>query len=643
MGGIYTNHQAQSPMKDRILLLHLLMLTACCLVACSSRTKPFPGEQSADSIPRTLIPQPVSVAWKPGVFVINADTILCSAPEFVAIANAMARQFRRATGFPLEVVSPGTANAANAIYLLMDRSLEAQGDEAYRIEVMPRQIRLSAPRRPGAFYACQTLRQLLPHAIEETRPSEAVAWNVPCVDIVDSPRFSWRGYMLDSARHFQTPDEIKRLMDLLALHKINRLHWHLIDDQGWRLPVPAYPELIRQAAFRPNANAFLNYRPKESPDNYGGYYSHEEIRALVAYAQERNITVVPEIEMPGHTLAALVAYPELSCRGTRPGELGETWIYKDVYCAGNDDTFVFLEAVLDVVLDLFPSSWIHVGGDEVPKDRWQECPKCRERIRKEGLRNEAELQGYFMRRIESYLQKHDRILIGWDDIMEGGLSPSAMMQTYREPRYGIEAAQRGNRVIFSTHLYVYFDYSHEATPVEKTYSFDPVTEDLAPETARNIVGIEGCQWLGNVSRRHLEATGEIMPARMIEHNSFPRLLALAEIAWSPKEARNWGDFRERLREYRHRLDLLEVHYYPDPALVPPAAPTPTACRLSPSQPIPQVSEQTPTDPEETNPLPPPSPNGGADRAPHALTHTPPTRNRPDTDSRHEGLRINLLL
>ncbi len=540
-----------------IFLLFLLFLAGGCAGIANTADKEV--TQSKEKPP--LIPQPVSVEWTQGEFSFNDDTSIYTVPEFEGIAVMMAEKFQRINNAPLSINTFSTPRVSNAIIVIQDYQMQDYGKEAYQLTVTPERIFIRAAEKKGAFYAFQTLRQMLPHDIERQDPVN-ISWEIPGVQILDYPRFTWRGYMLDSARHFQTIDEIKRIIDLLALHKINRFHWHLIDDQGWRMDIPQYPKLTEISAFRPNANAFLNYIPSDSADNYGGYYTHEEIHELVKYASQRNITIIPEIEMPGHTLSSLMAYPELSCRGKEPGELGETWIYKDVYCAGNEDTFTFLEDVLDIVFELFPSPWIHVGGDEVPKDRWQECPKCQSRIEEEGLRDEEELQSYFMRRMEEYLSKNGRQLIGWDDIMEGGLSDSAIVQTYREPEFGINAANMGNQVIFSTHLFVYFDYNHEGTPITKTYSFEPVTEDIHPDKVDNILGIEACQWLGNVSRRYLENTGEIMPAQRIEYQTFPRLLAMSEVAWSPREARNWNNFQCRLRRYRTRLDRLGVNYYP---------------------------------------------------------------------------------
>jgi hexosaminidase len=410
------------------------------------------------------------------------------------------------------------------------------------------------------------LRQLLSAEIERDAPVAGVGWCVPCGKIEDRPRFAWRGYMLDSARFFQPVEFIKRTIDLLALHKLNRFHWHLVDDQGWRLEIRSHPELTRIGAFRPNANARLNYLPKDPGDRYGGYYTQDEVREIVAYARARHVTIIPEIEMPGHCLSALVTYPDLSCRGETPSELGDAWIYRDVYCAGSEATFAFLEDVLTEAIELFPSPWIHVGGDECPKDRWKECPKCQARIRAEGLKNEDELQSYFIRRVESFLNHQGRRLIGWDDILQGGLPPRATVQTYRDIEYGIEAANQGRDLIVSTHLYCYLDYDYQGMPVEKSYSFEPAFSDIATEQANHLLGIEGCQWLGNVSRLYLESTGKVMPVSRIEYQTYPRLLALAEVAWSPREARDWNDFRMRLNRYGERLDAMGVGYYRDPLI-----------------------------------------------------------------------------
>lgn len=536
-----------------------VLLISPVILNCASVQEPIEISNKREP---ALIPRPVSIKWRKEAFHLDAGTEIYADKALSATADYMAEFLRRSSAYTFPVNPLINKQVSNAIIVVNDNRLKSYGKEAYELLVTPERIVIAANHEKGAFYGFQTLRQLLPNEIENIQPPETVSWRVPGVEITDYPRFSWRGYMLDSSRHFQTIEEIKRVIDLLALHKINRFHWHLIDDQGWRLEVPGYPQLTEIGSFRPNANTFLNYQPADPPENYGGYYSHEEIRSLVNYAAERHITVIPEIEMPGHTLSALVSYPELSCRGKMPEELGQTWIYKDVYCAGKEETFTFLKDVLDVTMELFPSPWIHVGGDEVPKDRWQECLFCQERIKEEGLQDEEELQSYFMQRIESYLALNNRQLIGWDDIMEGGASPSAIVQTYREPKYGIKAANQGNQVIFSTHLYVYFDYNHEGTPISKTYSFEPVTAEIEPRGVDNILGIEACMWLCNVSRRYLEKTGDIMPAERIEYQTFPRLLALAEISWSPKKARNWKDFQNRLKKYRNRLDAMDVNYYP---------------------------------------------------------------------------------
>ncbi len=513
-----------------------------------------------------VIPRPAAMKALEGAFTITSDTTIHADEHSWDVAVRFADALRRATGFVLLLqVHDPEQDTSNAITVSVDAEREELGDEGYTLRVTPKRIDIAARTRAGAFYACQTLRQLLPAEIEQSKPVSGVTWTLPCVEIEDAARFGWRGCMLDSARHFQNKEYIKRFIDLLALHKMNRLHWHLADDQGWRVEIESRPKLTEVAAFRPNANARLNYLPKEPSDRYGGFHTQEDLREIVAYAKDRHVTLVPEIEMPGHCLASLMAYPELSCTGT-PSELGDRWIYNDVYCPGNDETFAFIEDVLSEVVELFPSPWIHIGGDECPKDRWQACPKCQERIKKEGLKDEHELQSYFVRRVEAMLHEKGRRLIGWDEILEGGLAPRATVQSWRNMEHGQTAATQGHDVVMSPTSHCYLDYDYEKTPVQKTHSFEPIPPGLAADNVHHILGVECCMWLGNVSRRHLEKTGEILPTSGIEYQAFPRLIALAEVGWSPKDARDWHDFRERLRRHGERLDALNVGYYRDPSI-----------------------------------------------------------------------------
>jgi hexosaminidase len=336
-----------------------------------------------------------------------------------------------------------------------------------------------------------------------------------------------------------------------------------VDDQGWRIEIQGYPKLTEIGAWRPNLAARLNYLPNDRGERYGGFHTREDLREIVAYAAQRHVTIVPEVEMPGHTLAALMAYPELSCTGGDFPQLGDAWIYKDVYCPGNEKTFEFLEGMFSELLDLFPSPWIHIGGDECPKDRWKACPKCQARIRQEGLADEHELQSYFVRRIEQILHDRGRRLVGWDEILEGGLAPRATVQSWRGTAAGVRAAKAGHDVVMSPTSHCYLDYTYQKTPVQKTYSFDPVPSAIPDDKVHHILGVECCMWLGNVSTRHLARTGQILPPSGIDHQMFPRAIALSEVAWSPREARQWSDFRERLQRHAKRLELRGVNFARD--------------------------------------------------------------------------------
>ena len=387
----------------------------------------------------------------------------------------------------------------------------------------------------------QTLRQLV-----------APDGTVPAVEIADKPCFAHRGGMLDSGRHFWTVDEVKRFIDILAMHKLNRFHWHLSEDQGWRIEIKRYPLLTQIGSIRKETVIGRYDKTDESRNRYdgtpyGGFYTQDDIRDIVAYAAERYIEVIPEIDMPGHMLGALAAYPALGCRG----EGYEVWthwgISKDVLCAGKEATFEFVENVLEEVLGLFPSKLIHVGGDECPKDRWKECPACRKRIREEGLANEDELQSYFMHRVEKWLHKHGRELIGWDEIMSGGISKSAVIMAWTDQFRGTEAAKKGNRVIMTPKWNCYLDYAQTSHPeklepigptrylsVRQVYRLDPY-DRLKPDQYRNILGIQGNLW-----------TEYIADFGHVQRMTLPRMAAIAEIAWA-YDRKDYDDFRRRAK------------------------------------------------------------------------------------------------
>jgi len=411
------------------------------------------------------------------------------------------------------------AGGDDAITLTSDDADLTLGNEGYELQVTPTRITVRAPEPAGLFYGSQTLDQLL-----ASRP-------IPALRMVDRPRFRWRGLMLDEARHFFGKKFVKRVIDLLALHKLNIFHWHLCDDQGWRLEIKKYPRLTEVGAWR-----------AAEGQPYGGFYTQADIHDVVTYARSRFVTVVPEIEMPGHATAALASYPELSCAGG-PFDVATRWgIFEDVFCAGNDATFAFLEDVLGEVLELFPSKFIHIGGDECPKTRWKTCSKCQKRIRDERLNDERELQSYFIRRIGRFLNVHGRQLIGWDEILEGGLAPHAAVMSWRGMTGAVAAARAGHDVVVSPTSHCYLDYSYEKLDLETAYSLDPIPAELTDEQHNHILGAQGNMWT--------ELTPTVVD---VERQIWPRLCALAEVAWSPPGQRDFAGFSARLTTHLHQL------------------------------------------------------------------------------------------
>lgn len=518
----------------------------------------------------TVIPKPMETKLTDGHFTLKQTSAIYyentvpEAAEIKAVARYLADQLRPSTGLSLVVLEQSKAQVpADSFLLTTENSDAALGDEGYELLVTKSNVILRAPKPAGLFYGVQTLRQLLPPQIESRKKVLGVDWTIPCVEITDKPRFAWRGSLLDCCRQFMSVPFVKRYIDLFAYHKMNRFHWHLTDDPGWRIEIKKYPKLTEISAWRNSGPGPLRSwdNPPQTDEMYGGYYTQDDIKDVVDYAKSRYVTVVPEIEMPGHSSSALVAYPELSCTGG-PFKVQNTMgISDDVYCAGNEKTFEFLEDVLNEVVELFPSLYIHIGGDECPKKRWEKCPKCQARIKAEGLKDEHELQSYFVKRIEKVLLSKNRRLIGWDEILEGGLAPQATVQSWRGMKGAIEAARQGHDVVASPTTHCYFDYPHSkeqaasfpkwmgVLPTEKVYTFEPLPEDLTPAQQRHILGGEGNIWT------------EVAPQEQVDSRAYPRLTALAETLWSPKELRNWDDFSGRLQSHYKRLDVLGVDYY----------------------------------------------------------------------------------
>ena len=538
------NKQTQF-LKLTIAIINLLMITGCAIAATTIDT----GEIS-------IIPKPMEIKPAPGHFALKYKTAIYAesgSADVKTIANYLAERIRPATGFSLivsDVVKDKTP--ADSILITTKGSNKDLGEEGYELVVSENNIILSAPHPAGLFYGVQTIRQLLPVQIESKGKIAGISWTIPCVVIRDKPRFGWRGSLLDSSRHFISKEFVNRYIDLLAYHKMNRFHWHLTDDGGWRIEIKKYPKLTDIGAWRGSGE-----------NRYGGYYTQEDIKDIVEYAKSRYVMVVPEIEMPGHSVAAFAAYPQLSCAGG-PFKVSTRYdVHKDVYCAGNDETFEFLENVLSEVVELFNSPYIHIGGDECPKDRWQQCPKCQRRLKTEGLKDELELQSYFIKRIGKFLQSKSRRIIGWDEILEGGPAPDATIQWWRDVNDAIAVAKQGHDVIASPYSHCYFDYPHSkeqmiseslpswmsVLPLKKVYSFEPVPEGLDPEQRQHILGGEGNVWT------------EIASQQTVDSWAYPRLTALAEVLWSPKDVRSWDDFQTRLKVHYKRFDILGVDYY----------------------------------------------------------------------------------
>lgn len=427
-------------------------------------------------------------------------------------------------------------------------------NEAYTLHIDRKGVKVKGGKA-GLFYAMQTLKQLA-----YNRDGEALT--LPCIDINDKPRFKYRGLLLDVARIYQRPEFIKKLIDQMAYYKLNVLHLHLTEDAGWRIEIKSHPELTRYGAWRTSTQIGPD---GDNQDNlpHGGYYTQAELRDLVKYAEARQVTIIPEIDMPGHMMAALCSHPELSCTGG-PFTIPLTWgVKKDILCAGNETTYTLLEDVLKEVMQVFPSRYIHLGGDEAPKDRWNKCPKCQELIRKEGLKDANALQGYFMRRIEKMVNAHGRHIIGWDETLEGGISEDATIMSWRGERGGIAAANSGHDVIMAPTDYFYFDYyqsddrgseplaaSWGATvDLRKTYSYEPASSSIPADKLKHIIGVQACLW------------GEkVQTERMVEYMAYPRILALAELAWSERGRRNYSDFQKRLSFQLLHLDSSGVAF-----------------------------------------------------------------------------------
>lgn len=511
-----------------------------------------------DSPPgHSIVPIPTSVTPGTGSFVLGPSTAIRVAEstdtEAKRVADLWATPFRTAAALPLPIAEQGQ------IVVSVDTSAEP---ESYRLDVTEDEITVVGGDHAGLFYGLQTLSQLMP-AASETGGTAGGTIEITAVSIEDAPRFEYRGMHLDVARHFYGPDFVKHYLDLLARYKINRFHWHLTEDQGWRIQIDAYPRLTEVGAYRNQTQ--IGHGSEEfngDGQRYGGFYTKDEIRDIVAYAEDRFITVIPEIEMPGHAQAALAAYPEYACT-EGPFDVAMTWgVFEDIYCP-YEETFTFLETVLGEVIELFPGEYIHVGGDEAPKTRWEESEYVRLLMQREGLKEVEEVQGWFIARIGRFLSANGKRLIGWDEILEGGIPPDATVMSWRGVLGGIEASRRGHEVVMTPYSHLYLDYYQSQDqegepfaiggflPLDTVYSYEPVPEQLRAGDAARIIGAQANVW-----------TEYMKTPDHVEYMLLPRMLALSEVVWGTKENRDFDGFVERLPWHFARFDALGVNYRP---------------------------------------------------------------------------------
>ncbi len=503
-----------------------------------------------------IIPKPVTQKILKGKFILGPGTRIIPESNDLRQSAGYLQNFIREK-YGIQTKTAEKKPAGDYIRLFITDTISHT--EGYVLQVRDKGVEITGSTPAGVFYGIQTFLQMLD---PQAGNKEQIA--VQAAKIYDHPRFEWRGQHLDVGRHFFSVGFIKNLLDVMAMHKLNTFHWHLTEDQGWRIEIKQYPELTETGAWRDSTLRGQKsvYPPGYNTERYGGYYTQKEIKEVVQYAKERNITVVPEIEMPGHCLAALAAYPEYSCTGG-PFEVATEWgVFEDVFCAGKEETFTFLQNILDEVIQLFPGEYIHIGGDEVPKARWSNCKDCQRRIREEGLEDEAELQSYFIKRIEKYLHRKNKKLIGWDEILEGGLPERAVVMSWRGMEGGIEAAGAHHPTIMTPwtpcYFYVYQGKYREpvaggdCTLLSNVYHFDPVPGELSEAEAKYILGGQGCAWT------------EYMPDREVaEYMIFPRLSALSEVLWSPKSRMDWQDFLFRMDAQYLRMDYFDINYRVD--------------------------------------------------------------------------------
>ena len=521
-----------------------LIILCLCIAWCSLAQNAY----NIIPLPKSLKPAEGNFTIKKGISVyINSD-------EFSPSANLLALQIKNASGQTVPVKIAKSASSG-----IVFSKNDALGDEEYRLQVTSKKVEIQAKTGKGAFYGLQTLLQLMPAPIYGNELS-TVALTVPNCLIEDAPRFSYRGLMLDVGRYFFSVDAVKRYIDLMAIYKLNTFHWHLTEDQGWRIEIKKYPLLTSISSVR--KESMLAHYPDQKYDGkpHGGFYTQEQIKEVVAYATSKYIQVIPEIEMPGHSTAVLAAYPQFGANGDKILQVKTKWGVAEDILFPREETFTFLEDVLTEVMALFPGQYIHIGGDECPKIQWKESRFCQDLIKKLGLKDENELQSYFIRRIDKFVTSKGKKLLGWDEILEGGISPNAMVMSWRGTKGGIEAAKQNHDVVMSPNSYFYIDYYQSEAktepiaiggflPLSKCYSFEPDLPELTAEEAKHVVGIQANLWTEYISN---------LP--YAEYMTYPRALALSEVSWSPKGSKNYEDFKKRLKGHMPSMDALKINY-----------------------------------------------------------------------------------
>ncbi len=510
----------------------------------------------------SIIPIPTEYSLDEGAFAFDQKTILyadSSDEEVQKIVEDFQSQFRTVSGMLLPIKPLSKFDYQNNSVVFHLNSSNNLGDEGYSFKATSNQILIEANKPAGLFYAVQTLYQLLPPEVVKTEVARAVDWVVPAVTITDIPAYEWRGLHLDTGRHISSIAFIKKYLDQMAAHKLNTFHWHLTEDQGWRLQIKKYPLLTEVGAYRDSTLVGHYGTGKYDGKRYGGYYTQDEAREIVAYAKDRYITVVPEIEMPGHATAAVASYPKLGNTG-KPVKPVTTWgVFPDIFNV-EESTFDFLEDVLVEVLEIFPSEYIHIGGDEAPKDQWEASERIQFKIDSLGLKDEHELQSYFITRIEKFLNSKGRQIIGWDEILEGGLAPNAAVMSWRGEEGGIAAAKSGHNVVMSPVSHLYLDYSQGDRdseplniggylPLEKVYSYKPTPDVLSAEEGQYIMGAQGNLW-----------TEYLPTSDSREYMIFPRISALAEVVWSGEKHKDWESFQKRIPQQLERYNLQDINY-----------------------------------------------------------------------------------